>query len=144
MLTKSQLTFRERTIDLAKKFAPQYGLDWRLMAATAILESGWGQSHLARRAHNLFGIKAGPSTPPEKVCVLKSSDGESRFRKYESDEHSFHAYGQLVGRSNLYARARRMAREAALKYFIANLAPVYCPDDPDYRLKITQIIEMLE
>ena len=28
--------------------------------------------------------------------------------------------------------------------FVRNMAPVYCPDDPDYMLKIMQIIDMIE
>ncbi len=145
MLTASQRQFRDRAATLARRIAPEYGLDWRLMAATAILESGWGESTLAREAHNCFGIKATRRTPPASVYLLKRADGAPEpFRRYLNETESFHAYGRLVGRSRLYERARLAARDAAFQTLVQALAPLYCPGDPQYPTQIFQIAEMLD
>lgn len=157
-LTTQQRDFRKRAIELAQRIAPQYGLDWRLMAAAAILESGWGGSALAREAHNYFAIRAIASTPESRVHVLQAKEGPQRFRKYESMEESFHAYGKLLSQSKYYAGAREacaqvrrslepfqeLQRQTLLQTFIEHMAPVYCPVDPDYASKLTQIADMLD
>ncbi|HUT24513.1 MAG TPA: glucosaminidase domain-containing protein [Sumerlaeia bacterium] len=144
MLTPEQITFRDRAVALAKDIAPEFGLDWRLMAATAILESGWGASELARQANNFFGVKAGNRTPDDQIHLLRTRRGPVRFRRFKSDEEAFRAYGRLVGGSRIYARAREAAREAALEHLVREIAPRYCPGDPDYALKIMQIVEMID
>ncbi|HNY27854.1 MAG TPA: glucosaminidase domain-containing protein [Candidatus Sumerlaeota bacterium] len=145
MLTASQSQFRDRAIALARQIAPEYNLDWRLMAATAILESGWGESALARKAHNYFGIKATRRTPAEAVYLLKRADGASEpFRRYADDTESFHAYGRLVGQARLYERPRQAACDAAFQTLVQALAPLYCPGDPQYPTKIFQIAELLD
>jgi len=139
MLTTQQTAFRDRIVALARRIAPLYGLDWRLMAAAAILESGWGDSVLARQTHNLFGITAPKPAHGEHVFWLHSPSGKRPFRQFADEQEACHAYGALVGRSSLYAAARNAALDAC----IAQLAPVYCPEDPLYGLKITQIIDMM-
>lgn len=139
MLNPQQIQFRNKIMALAREIAPAHGIDWRLMAAAAILESGWGQSELARKACNYFGMTALPSTPPGQVWRIESSGGPHRFRRYETEAESFHHYGRLLARSSLYAKAR----QAGLLAFIEQMAPVYCPDDPDYGLKLRQIMRLL-
>jgi len=139
MIDKQQRIFRDRVVTLAKISAPKFGLDWRLMAATAILETGWGKSELAGCAHNLFGIKATGSTSEDDVYLF----GGERFQKFASDKDAFFAYGRLMSRSSHYEDARRIARDTALDVFVAYLAPVYCPTDPEYHSKIMSLVEML-
>jgi len=141
MLDEKQQEFRERAIALSKTIAPQYGVDWRLMAATAILETGWGQSKLAQEAHNLFGIMATESTPLSEVYILRADrwDHPKRFQSFPNDDESCHAYGRLISRSSHYVPAR----DAALKAFIETAAPVYCPD-PGYGESIQLVIKQLE
>ncbi|MFP4580808.1 MAG: glucosaminidase domain-containing protein [Candidatus Sumerlaeia bacterium] len=152
-LNEGQVEFLEEVCGLAKKLATDYGLDWRLMAAAAILESGWGESVLARESRNYFGIRALPGDGKDKVYALKRGDGFERFRKYASMEESFRAYGRLLSRSRYYAAAREAregvltepdVRDRLLEVFVAQMAPVYCPGDPDYGLKIMQLVEMVE
>ncbi len=145
MLNPSQRQFRDRAMALARQIAPEYGLDWRLMAATAILESGWGESTLAREARNYFGIKATRRTPSEAVYLLKRADGASEpFRRYADETESFHAFGRLVGQARLYERPRQAARDTAFQTLVQTLAPIYCPGDPQYPTKIFQITELLD
>jgi len=155
MLNEKQEAFREHIVNLSKKIAPQYGVDWRLMAATAILETGWGQSTLAREAHNLFGIKATKSTQEEDVFILhprnrvgaindnprsvQCEEEPKRFRFFRNEDDSCHAYGRLMSRSSHYAQAR----EAALLKFIEIMAPIYCPDD-DYGEKVLRLVKAFD
>ncbi|MCK5643804.1 MAG: glucosaminidase domain-containing protein [Gammaproteobacteria bacterium] len=136
MLNKKQIAFRARATALAKKIAPQYGVDWRLMVAAAILESGWGDSELAQHACNLFGIKATASTPDNDIWRI---NGE-RFRRYSSEENAFCSYGWLMRESSHYAEAR----DAALQMFVDVMAPVYCPPDPEYSTKIMRLIKEID
>jgi len=141
MLDEKQQAFRERIIALSNEIAPQYGIDWRLMAAMAILETGWGQSELAREAHNLFGIMATDSTRNSEVFILRADrwDHSKRFRAFVSDEDSCHAFGRLLSRSSHYAPAR----DAALVTFVEKMAPVYCPDE-GYGANILRLVRTLE
>lgn len=140
MINDQQIAFRDRVVALAKKIGPKYGVDWRLMAATAIFESGWGKSGLARRSFNLFGIKATVSTPEDEIYFLH---GEP-FRKFKSEAAACRSYGWLMSQSSHYERARCMARETALKVFVANMATVYCPPDSEYATKIMRLVDMLD
>ena len=141
MLTEKQQAFKEHISGLSKNIAPRYGIDWRLMAATAILQTGWGQSELAREAHNFFGIKATGSTPENDVYILRADrwDAPKRFRMYGSEVDSCHAYGRLMSKSSHYAPAR----EAALLKFVEVMAPVYCPE-PGYGEKVVRLIKSLD
>ena len=135
MINEQQSAFRDRAVALAKKIGPQYGVDWRLMVAAAILESGWGTSELAREALNLFGIKAKDAT----TQIWHLYKGEY-YRKYEHEEDSFHSYGWHMKNSSLYAEAR----DAALQMFVDVMAPVYCPPDQEYSTKIMGLIKEID
>ena len=132
MLSEKQENFRDRITALSKKIAPQYGVDWRLMTAAAILETGWGTSELARRAKNLFGIKATGRTPEIETYSI---NGE-RYRKYANEEDACHSYGWHMAKSSHYAPAR----DAALIAFVETMSPVYCPPDPKYPEKLMHLI----
>lgn len=155
-LTPRQEQFRQWAMEAARQVAPVYEIPWKLMAAAAILESGWGESALAREGNNYFGIRALPNTPPEKVYILEPTKG--RFRHYDSPMASFHAYGRLLAESRHYLPARQalestlqafeplfqIIRETLIQAFLIEMAPVYCPDDPDYQTKMLQLVDMLD
>lgn len=52
--------FIEQVAAYVKKYAPEWGVKiYSPVIAQAILESGWGESKLANKYHNYFGLKAG-------------------------------------------------------------------------------------
>lgn len=140
MINNQQRAFRDRMTALAKEISPKYGVDWRLMVAAAILESGWGESELARRALNLFGIKATNGFKDDEVYLLH---GE-RFRKFQTERDAFRSYGWHMSQSKHYAPARAQAKQAALRVFIAHMALVYCPPDKEYGMKLLSLIHSLD
>lgn len=116
-----------------------------LVAAQAILESGWGGSGLTQKANNLFGVKAdsswkGPtvSLPTREVYGGKSVTVQAKWRKYTSwnasvedhglflNQHS--RYKKLLGETN-YKTAARLIREAGYA------------TDPNYTSSLIAVIE---
>ena len=84
-----------------------------IAAAQAALESAYGNSQLATKGNNLFGIKAGSSWKGEVVKFqTKEFDGDNgmyfttaAFRKYRSLAHCFEDYGSIIGRLSWYKDA---------------------------------------
>ena len=64
-----------------------------VILAQGAIESGWGESVLAVKYHNFFGIAA--QTP--------SRNGPLLFRRYDTPEHSFMDFARLV--SSAYPQA---------------------------------------
>jgi flagellum-specific peptidoglycan hydrolase FlgJ len=111
--------------------------------AQAIHESGWGRSALARRHHNLFGIKAttgqsGANFPTLEYTATGVRVEPARFRSYLSRDESLVEHAHLLAESPRYAPARAHAQN--WRAYLSALAPVYATD-PRYPRKITQIIE---
>jgi len=121
----------------------EQGLPPSVTLAQAILESGWGRSRLARRHHNLFGIKAGRAQPGVDMMTREhAGDGvrriSSRFRSFDSIEQSIHGHARLLGQDPRYENAR--AQQATWPEFLAELAPVYATD-PHYEARITHLVQ---
>jgi flagellum-specific peptidoglycan hydrolase FlgJ len=107
--TKTQNDFLSKISPDVFSVAQKYGLDPRMVAAQAALESAWGT-----RApnNNLFGVKAGKSwagaTSKQKT---KEQVGDrlvsttASFRAYPSFKESLQDYGALLGTSR-YANVR--------------------------------------
>ena len=73
----------------------KWGLPMEVMAAQAILESGWGRSKLAKEYHNYFGIKEyrkgrqGADYYSDEYVKGKRVSRKSKFRTYESAAYCF-------------------------------------------------------
>lgn len=82
---------RERYIvehrEIAIKHMEEYGIPASITLAQACLESGFGESYLAKKANNHFGIKCHDWKGPS-VRYDDDAKGEC-FRKYKSVEESF-------------------------------------------------------
>ncbi|WP_036666233.1 glycoside hydrolase family 73 protein [Paludibacterium yongneupense] len=112
--------------------------------AQAALESGWGESRLAREAKNLFGIKAGPAWPGE-ILTLETREfiaGEwvmqtSHWRKYPSWRSGMDDHAAFLCDNPRYARCfdHRSGED-----FAAAVARAGYATDPDYAAKLQAII----
>ena len=94
--TAAGKAFVKKWGEAARKVANRYGVYASVMMAQAMLESGYGQSELASKHHNLFGIKAGPGYKGKKVLYWtqefingKWYTVQDYFRHYDDLESSF-------------------------------------------------------
>ena len=106
--------------------------------AQAALESAWGQSQLARLAHNYFGIKAHGDLPWIELPTTEVRDGaalkvRAYFARYPSIEACFEDRDRLLGRLALYAEARASAGDP--EAFARALAKHWATD-PHYAEKL--------
>ena len=81
--------------DVAIEHMEIYGIPASITMAQAIVESGCGNSVLARTANNHFGIKCGNSWTGEKVYHDDDAKGEC-FRAYASAEESFADHAEFL------------------------------------------------
>ena len=85
--------------DVAIEHMEIYGIPASITMAQAIVESGCGNSVLARTANNHFGIKCGSSWTGGKVYHDDDAKGEC-FRAYDSAAESFTDHAEFLnGRS---------------------------------------------
>ena len=113
-----------------------------LTMAQAILESGWGKSHIQ---NNLFGIKAGTSWNG-KVAIRQTKEFingkwitvNAKFRAYNSFNESIEDHAKLLGRNKRYQKVTQAKdyKQACYEVWKAGYAT-----DPGYPKKLITIIE---
>ena len=84
-----------------------YGVLPSITTAQAILESGWGQSTLSTRAHNLFGIKGSYqghsiNMPTREVYGGRSYYINDNFRAYPNNSASVQDHGNFLYSNSRY------------------------------------------
>lgn len=101
----TQEEFIEKVAGYVKKYAPQYGIAVHSpIIAQAILESGWGESTLAAKYHNYFGLKCGSSwkgasvnmRTMEEYTVGTLTQIRDNFRVYGSVEEGIKGYFDFI------------------------------------------------
>lgn len=98
----SGFEYIERYKDIAIEEMNRFGIPASIKLAQALLESGNGNSTLAREANNHFGIKC----TPEWIGRKTYQDDDSRddcFRVYEQAEDSFKDHSQFLLRKRYAA-----------------------------------------
>lgn len=88
--------------DIAVEKMNTYGIPASITLAQGILESGTGNSELALKANNHFGIKCGRSWTGPSVAHDDDADDEC-FRKYASVEESYRDHSIFLRESKRYA-----------------------------------------
>lgn len=91
----SGLTYIEQYKDIAIAEMNQYGIPASIKLAQALLESGNGNSYLAREANNHFGIKCGGVWQGKSV-TRPDDHVRDCFRVYNNPEHSFRDHSQFL------------------------------------------------
>jgi len=121
-------SFTSKYLPAARLAGELYGLNPVVILAQSAIETGWGESTLATRYNNFFGLTGygvtnaywhGGKTDPDK------SDG-LLFRRYDRPENSFLDFGRLI--STVYKQAaavshypRAYAREIAYSRYISEV-----------------------
>lgn len=85
----------ERYKDIAITEMNQYGIPASIKLAQALLESGNGNSYLARKANNHFGIKCGGIWNGKSI-TRPDDHVRDCFRVYDDPEHSFRDHSQFL------------------------------------------------
>jgi flagellum-specific peptidoglycan hydrolase FlgJ len=80
---------------IARKEMKRNGIPASITLAQGILESGSGNSELARRARNHFGIKCTSDWQGKTYHVDDDRPNEC-FRRYRHVEHSFHDHSEFL------------------------------------------------
>lgn len=112
-----------------------------ITVAQAALESNWGQSQLARDAHNYFGIKAHGHHPRVACPTFEFIRGRrvrvgAEFAGYASMEECFADRDRLIAAVGCYAEAR--ACSADPEGFVRALA-THWATDPQYADKVLRV-----
>ncbi|HEV2242157.1 MAG TPA: glucosaminidase domain-containing protein, partial [Streptosporangiaceae bacterium] len=144
--TTTQQQFIDMLVPGAMAAQRKYGVPAAVTIAQAIEESGWGQSGLAARDHNLFGIKG---TGPAGSDMLPTQEFESGqmvnrtaiFRVYHNFAESIDDHGRLLATSGYYRQA--MADRQDPDKFAASLTGIYATD-PAYGTKLIGIMQQYD
>ena len=121
----------------------KYGVPASVTIAQAIDESGWGNSTLATRDHNLFGIKGtGPAgttaLPTQEYQAGQLVTSTHSFRVYHSTAESIDDHGKLLATSGYYRRS--MADRRNPNAFAQSLTGIYATD-PSYGSKLISLMQ---
>ena len=140
--TRAQQAFIGAVAPGALAAQRRYGVPAAVTIAQAIDESGWGQSELAARDHNLFGIKGtGPAgsvpLPTQEYVNGQSVSTSASFRVYHDVAESIDDHGKLLARSGYYQQA--MADRHNPDKFAAALTGVYATD-PNYGANLISLM----
>ncbi|AXQ79323.1 peptidoglycan hydrolase [Streptococcus chenjunshii] len=131
-----------------QKAAASYGLRPSVILGQAVLASDYGRNLLAVKYHNLFGIAAQPG---DDFIDLKTELYEDnvwqtrskRFKIYRSWDEAIYDYLDLLKSGDLWGE-RVYVQMATLKGYkgpAQSLQGAGFSTDPDYALKLTQLIE---
>lgn len=122
----------------------KYGILASLTISQAILESGWGNSELAQKANNLFGIKAFSdwagiwiSLPTVEWYNGRKQVMYSDFRAYNSLNESIEDHNKLLSNQ----RYRQVRESADYKQACRRVYECGYATDPVYAEKLINIIE---
>lgn len=134
----------------AEATAARLGVAPQALIAQAALESGWGRAVIrhpdGRSSHNVFGIKADPDWPGERVtaATLEYEDGvavrrRETFRAYASYAEAFDDYARLLAASPRYREA--LAAGDDPRAFAQALARAGYATDPAYGRKFESVLQ---
>ena len=116
----------------------KYHIPASIILAQALLESGAGQSELARKSNNHFGIKRGSDWKGEIVTYDDDRRGE-QFRAYPNAEASYEDHSQFL----LKERYQRLFRLSILDYkgWARGLKACGYATNPHYAQQLIHIVE---
>lgn len=132
-----------------KKYSPlaissmrEYGIPASITLAQGLLESGYGQSALAKKSNNHFGIKCKKEWEGARVYHDDDEAGEC-FRKYPSVEDSYTDHALFLSSSNRYADLFKLPR-GDYKSWANGLKKAGYATNPKYPSLLIGLIELYE
>lgn len=134
----SRKEYIEKYKDLAIRQMEQYGIPASIILAQACLESGNGNSRLAVKANNHFGIKCN-SWSGKRIYHNDDKAGEC-FRKYNSPEDSFKDHSEFLRNGKRYQSLFDLKRDD-YKSWAHGLKAAGYATNPKYAELLIDIIE---
>jgi LysM repeat protein len=117
----------------------KYGVPASIILAQGILESGSGNSRLAKLANNHFGIKCHSNWTGPKIYHDDDQKGEC-FRSYRSPEYSYRDHSEFLRGARRYAFLFDL-NPTDYKEWAKGLQKAGYATDPGYPQKLIRIIE---
>lgn len=147
--TVQQASFVQQHSQVAAQVEKASGIPASYMLGQAGHETGWGQHDIKQKngasAHNLFGIKAGPSWSGKvaEVTTTEYVNGVAqkkvaKFRAYDSYAQSFQDYAKMINENPRYAKVR--AQTGSARDFAMGLQKAGYATDPEYAAKLSRAI----
>jgi flagellum-specific peptidoglycan hydrolase FlgJ len=134
--------FCDRFLNVAKTEQIKYGIPASIKLAQAILESGIGESKLATKNNNFFGIKCFAKKCEKNHCSNYHDDTHKDFfRNYETAWESFRAHSILL-QKNRYIHLQ--SHETDYRSWAEGLQSAGYATDPKYSEKLISLIEDYE
>jgi len=128
--------------DIAVRQQKLHGVPASITLAQGILESGAGNSFMAKRSNNHFGIKCHNNWTGD--TVIHFDDGvNSCFRKYDKPEESFDDHSLFLVKGRRYASLFQLD-PSDYKAWAYGLKNAGYATDPTYADKLIRIIETYE
>ncbi len=128
---------------LAQKEMQSYGIPASIKLAQALLESNAGESKLAVRNNNHFGIKCFSKKCTKGHCSNFSDDTHKDFfRNYESVAQSFRAHSIFLQKDR-YIHLQNL-KKTDYKAWARGLKEAGYATDPNYANKLIGIIESMK
>jgi flagellum-specific peptidoglycan hydrolase FlgJ len=142
--TRNQQAFISLVAPGAVAAQQRFGVPASVTIAQAIEESAWGQSSLAARYHNLFGIKGTGAAGSVSLPTQEYENGswvtiDAPFAVYHNDAESIAGHAELLATSGYYAHA--MADRAYPDAFANDLTGVYATD-PHYGANLIALMKL--
>lgn len=135
----TRLEYIAQWADVAIEHMEIYGIPASITMAQAILESGVGNSELARTANNHFGIKCGSEWSGDKVYHDDDEKGEC-FRSYPSATESFNDHAEFLHKRSRYQFLFDYSTDDYINW-AKGLKQAGYATSPTYAEKLIRIIE---
>ena len=141
---KKQLKYVERYGDVAKKEMAKFGIPASITLAQGLLESNVGESKLATRNNNHFGMKCFSRSCKKGHCSNFTDDSHKDFfRKYNSSWESYRAHSFLLKNGKRYSGLFKLKR-TDYKGWARGLKKAGYATDKYYAEKLINLIEDLD
>lgn len=139
---KKQLAYVERYAQVAQTEMEKYKIPASITLAQGLLESNVGESRLATKNNNHFGIKCFSRKCKKGHCSNFTDDSHKDFfRKYKSAWESFRAHSMLLG-ADRYKPLYEL-KKTDYKGWAKGLKKAGYATDPSYAEKIIELIDDL-
>lgn len=140
-LNQRYLNYIDKYKGLAIEQMERYRIPASITLAQGLFESGAGESTLARKSNNHFGIKCGSTWTGPYVCHDDDAPGE-RFRVYRNVRESYEDHSLFL-KKNRYAALFQL-KMTDYKGWARGLKRAGYATDPSYAQRLIRIIEQYQ